>query len=88
MDRKSRIETTLKSALSPTELLVEDQSERHRGHGGWQEGGETHFAVTIVSAAFAGQSRLARHRVVTDLLAAEFDGGLHALAITARAPGE
>lgn len=86
--RKSRIEAALLAELSPTYMNVIDDSERHRGHGGWREGGETHFAVEVVSPAFEGKSRLARQRLVIDALKAEFDTGLHALSITTRAPGE
>ena len=76
------------NGLAPTQLEIIDESESHRGHGGWREGGETHFAVEVVSAAFEGKSRLARQRLVMDALKAEFDTGLHALSVTARAPGE
>ena len=86
-DRKSRIEAAL-AALSPTLLTVTDLSERHRGHAGWREGGQTHFRVDIVSPAFAGKSRLERHRLVNAALAEELAGGVHALAIVARAPEE
>ena len=58
------------------------------GHGGWREGGETHFRIDIVSAAFAGKSRVERHRLVNDILSDAFRNGLHALAIQAKAPGE
>lgn len=87
-DRKSRIEAALAAAFSPVHLSVVDDSERHRGHGGWREGGETHFTVELVSAAFTGVSRLERQRQVNAALAAEFDGGLHALSLSVRAPGE
>lgn len=86
--RKNRIEAALLAELSPSRMNVIDDSERHRGHGGWREGGETHFVVEVVSAAFEGKSRLARQRLVMDALKAEFDSGLHALSVTARAPGE
>jgi BolA protein len=86
--RHDRIAAALKEALSPTVLEVLDESEQHHGHSGWREGGETHYRVRIVSPAFTGQSRVARHRMVTEALAAEFSGGMHALAIEARAPGE
>jgi len=86
--RKSRIETILNAELSPTYLNVADESERHRGHGGWREGGETHFAVEVVSATFVGKPRLARQRLVMDALKAEFDTGLHALSVTTRTPDE
>jgi len=88
MSRMQRIRSALTAALQPARLEVEDESERHRGHGGWREGGETHFRVAIVSAAFAGRSRLERHRLVNAALAAELASGLHALAIDAKAPGE
>ena len=74
--------------LTPTTLEVLDESEQHHGHSGWREGGETHFRVDIVSQAFAGKSRLERHRLVNAALAEELAGGVHALAIVARAPGE
>lgn len=87
-DRKSRIEAALLAELAPSHLNVIDDSERHQGHGGWREGGETHFVVDVVSAAFEGKTRLARQRLVMDALKAEFDTGLHALSVTTRAPGE
>lgn len=87
MTYKTRIETRL-AALTPTSLEVIDDSEKHRGHGGYREGGETHFTVRIVSPAFAGLGRLARHRLVNELLAQELKERVHALAIEARAPGE
>ena len=86
--RKSRIEAALLAELSPSQMNVIDDSERHRGHGGWREGGETHFRVDIVSAAFAGKSRLDRHRLVNAALAQELAERVHALAIAAKAPGE
>jgi BolA protein len=88
MSRENRIEALLRDAFAPSHLVVEDQSERHRGHGGWREGGETHVAIDIEAAAFAGLSRLERQRRVNDVLKAEFEGGLHALSVSARAPGE
>ncbi|MEZ4407608.1 MAG: BolA family protein [Polyangiales bacterium] len=81
-----RIEATLRDALSPTELRVDDESHLHAGHAGAREGG--HYRVFVVSAAFAGLGLLERHRKVYGLLGAEFRGSVHALAITARAPGE
>ena len=82
------ITQTLQERLHPTQLAVIDESEQHRGHGGWREGGETHFRIDIVSEAFAGKTRVARHRLVNEALRGAFDQGLHALAIAARAPGE
>lgn len=87
MGMASRIESRLQ-ALDPLRLQVVDESAQHRGHGGWKEGGETHFKVTVVSPAFAGMSRVARQRKVYKLLESEFADGVHALALTALAPEE
>lgn len=76
------------AALNPLVLELVDQSEAHRGHAGWRDGGETHFDLKVVSAAFAGKSRVQRQRLVLGALKAEFDAGLHALTIQARAPDE
>lgn len=88
MSVKERITARLSRELSPEGLVVHDDSDRHVGHGGWREGGETHFRVEIVSSAFIGKSRLERHRIVNALLAEELADRVHALAISARAPGE
>jgi BolA protein len=89
MSVKSRIETRLTEAFSPERLVVIDESQHHAGHQPDITGtGETHMRVRIVAAAFAGMTRLARHRAVTDLLKPELDAGLHALAIEPAAPGE
>ena len=82
------ISATLRERLKPISLSVVDESHQHVGHGGWREGGETHFRLDIVSAAFEGKSRVERHRMINDLLAEAFARGLHALANKARAPGE
>jgi BolA protein len=82
------ITQTLQERLQPSQLTVTDESEQHRGHGGWREGGETHFRVYIVSDAFSGKSRVERHRLVNDVLKDAFDRGLHALAVQAKAPEE
>lgn len=88
MTMKELIESRLGQALAPAYLAVEDESHRHIGHAGWRDGGETHFRLNVVSAAFEGKSRIERHRLVNAALAEAFSRGLHALAITARAPGE
>ena len=88
MARKDDITRKLNEAFAPEVLSVEDESERHRGHAGWREGGETHFRVRIVSALFRDKSRVERHRMVNAALAEELKSGLHALAIEAKAPGE
>jgi BolA protein len=82
------IERKLTEALKPTRLEIEDESARHHGHAGYQEGGETHFRVTVISQAFAGQNRVARQRLVYKLLAEELAGRVHALALTALTPDE
>jgi BolA protein len=87
----TRIEAKLTEALAPVSLEVIDESHHHAGHGhpgDKRHGNESHFRVEVVSAAFAGKSRVERHRLVNALLAQELTEGLHALAITARAPGE
>ena len=82
------IRSKLEAAFSPDQLEVVDASERHRGHGGWREGGETHFDVVITAAAFQGLSRVERQRRINAALKAELAGPVHALSIQARAPGE
>ncbi len=81
--RAERMRAALEAAFSPTELDIVDESHLHHGHAGAAPGGETHYAVKIRSAAFAGLTRLARHRAVNEALKAEFAAGLHALHIDA-----
>ena len=71
----------LAAAFGPERLEVIDESEAHRGHGGWREGGETHFRVAMRAAAFDGLSRVERSRAVHRVLAEELAGGVHALAL-------
>ena len=85
---RKRIVARLTEALDPILLEVVDESDRHAGHAGAREGGGTHYRVCVVSARFERSSRVERHRLVYDLLAAEFAEGLHALALVAKAPGE
>ena len=85
---KSRIEARLTEALQPDRVIVLDESAAHAGHAGAREGGESHFRVRIITPAFAGVTRVERHRRINSLLAEEFAQGLHALAIEAGAPGE
>ncbi|MCC5968313.1 MAG: BolA family transcriptional regulator [Natronohydrobacter sp.] len=75
------IEQRLRAAFSPEMLKVEDDSESHRGHGGWREGGETHFNVLIRAPQFAEMSRVARHRAVHAALGPDLVGRIHALAL-------
>ena len=85
----TEIEARLRAALAPTALEIVDDSEQHRGHAGHDGSGESHFTVHITAAAFAGAARIARQRLVYaalgDLMA---PGGVHALVIRAKAPGE
>ncbi|MBN8831434.1 MAG: BolA family transcriptional regulator [Sphingomonadales bacterium] len=78
----------LEAALSPDRLAVINDSAMHRGHMGDDGTGESHFTVEIVASAFAGQSRVARQRMVNAALADLLRDKVHALAIRARAPGE
>jgi BolA protein len=84
----SAIDNKLRTRFAPRRLSVEDDSARHRGHAGYREGGETHFKVEIVSAAFEGQSRVARQRLVYAALADELAGGVHALELKTLTPAE
>ncbi|MFI5445816.1 BolA family protein [Polaromonas sp. UC242_47] len=78
----ARIEEQLRDRLSPTHLEVIDESAAHAGHAGANaQGFGSHFRVRIASPAFAGKSRVARHRLVYDALQNFIDEGLHALAI-------
>lgn len=88
MGTRDAIQQKLARAFAPLRLDVIDESHQHEGHAGHREGGETHFRVHIVSEAFRGKSRIERHRLVNETLAAELKGGVHALAIHALAPGE
>jgi BolA family transcriptional regulator, general stress-responsive regulator len=88
MNTKVTITNKLREAFSPESLDVLDESHLHEGHAGHRPGGQTHFRVYIVSAAFEGKSRIERHRMINSALASELEGGVHALAIKAQAPGE
>jgi BolA family transcriptional regulator, general stress-responsive regulator len=75
------LEAKLRAAFAPEQLAVIDESEQHRGHAGWREGGGTHFRVVMRAAAFDGLSRVERSRAVHRALADELAGGVHALAL-------
>jgi BolA protein len=78
----------LREAFAPDSIEVVDESHLHEGHAGHRPGGQSHFRVHIVSQAFAGKSRIDRHRMINAILADDLTGGVHALAIHASAPGE
>ena len=86
MSVRDTIAEKLSVKFTPTHLEVIDESEKHRGHGGYREGGETHFRVRIASPEFIGKSRLAQHRAVMEALNAELKGGVHALAVEVVSP--
>jgi BolA protein len=71
----------LSDRFAPSRLEVIDESEDHRGHAGWREGGETHFRVRIATQKLAGLPRVAQHREVMAALKEELDSRVHALAI-------
>ena len=71
----------LEAAFGPTHLEVLDESEQHRGHGGWREGGGTHWRIRIAAPAFGAMTRLQRHRAIHAALGPEVIGRLHALAL-------
>ena len=81
-----QLRAALESALAPASLEILDDSARHAGHAGAREGG--HFRVTLVAEAFRGRSVLERHRLVYAAVGPLMQSGVHALNITARAPGE
>lgn len=81
MNARDAITEILTDSFAPTRLEVIDESERHHGHAGWREGGETHFRIRIASPALEGLSRVAQHRAINEALKARFEAGLHALAI-------
>lgn len=82
------IRCKLAAGLEPEQLEIVDDSDRHAGHAGARTGGESHFTVVIVSAAFTGLGRIERQRRVNSLLAEELAGPIHALSVKALAPGE
>jgi BolA protein len=86
MSRRMRIEEKLAQTFTIERLEVIDESESHRGHAGFQEGGESHFRVRLVSSNFEGQSRIARHRAVHVALGKDLLGEIHALALDLSTP--
>ncbi|MFZ5710631.1 MAG: BolA family protein [Pseudomonadota bacterium] len=84
MSVSSEMRSRLVAAFAPSQLDIVDESEGHRGHAGFREGGESHFRVTIRAPAFAGMSRIERHRAVHAALG-DLTGRIHALALTVSA---
>jgi BolA family transcriptional regulator, general stress-responsive regulator len=94
-DMTQRIKSKLEAALAPTFMEVIDESDKHAGHahaitrpGTAHGSGGTHFQVKVISEAFAGKSRVDRHRTINAVLKAELADTVHALSIEAKAPGE
>ena len=88
MTRSERIEAALRVKFTPDAVTVVDESAQHAGHAGASPSGETHYKVAMEARSFIGLSRVARAREVHTALADEFSTGLHALALSLRAPGE
>lgn len=88
MTMEAIIRDKLTAAFQPSELDVINESHLHHGHQGSPGTGESHFRVRIVAERFRGASRIERHRLVNEALAAELAGRIHALAVKALAPGE
>lgn len=88
MSMAETIREKLTAELAPQRLEVIDDSHKHQGHSGWRPGGETHFRVEVVSDRFAGQSRVARQRLVYDILATELADSVHALQLKTLTPAE
>ncbi len=92
--RMDRLRAAMQQGFAPERLEIEDESAQHAGHAGVREagvaamGGETHYAMLLVSPVFGGLSRVQRSRLVHEALAAEFSSGLHALSLTLRTPEE
>lgn len=88
MTVQKEMERRLQEALAPTRLEVVNESALHAGHAGDDGSGESHFRITVESAAFAGRSRIERQRMVNRALSDLLAGRVHALALRCLAPGE
>ncbi len=88
MTLEARMREKLMIGLRPTRLDLVNELHLHEGHRSSPGTGESHFRLLIVSEAFAGKSRVERHRLINDLVSSELKDGVHALAIKACAPGE
>ena len=91
MTVESTIREKLLAAFAPGEMVIQNDSHRHAHHVGSHgvpATGDTHFTVIMVSEKFQGVSRVERHRMVNQVLAAELAGPVHALALKLSAPGE
>lgn len=82
------IQRKIRERLSPSILEVTDESHLHAGHAGAREGGESHFRINVVADQFEGLSRVARQRMINDILRDELAGPIHALAMKTQTPAE
>jgi len=78
----------LRAALAPSRIELTDDSDKHRGHGGYNPAGESHFSLAVEAQAFAGKSRIERQRMVHSALGDLLHERVHALSIRASAPGD
>lgn len=85
---KDRIVSKLNENLTISKLIVVDESDKHKGHQGYIEGGETHFKITIVTSDFINKSKITRHKMVYKILQEEMSDRIHALSINAKTPIE
>jgi BolA protein len=81
MTMNERMKRKLTDEFAPQHLEIIDESEDHRGHGGYREGGETHFRIVMRAESLQGMSRVARQRAVMACVKAEMDERVHALAL-------
>lgn len=81
MGLEKEIESRLISAFAPQTLIVQDESEKHRGHAGYQDGGESHWRIVIGAESLVEMTRIARHRAIHDAIGKDIIGRIHALAI-------
>lgn len=88
MTYQQRIRDKLTRSLEPDSLDIHDDSARHSGHAGSHPLGETHFSIRIVSPSFSGLTRVARHRLIYEILAEELRERVHALTIEATSPAD
>ncbi len=89
LDTREQIISTLTETFAPSEVVLEDVSERHKGHAGYREGGQSHFRLRIVAQVFAGRRPIERHRMINGAIKELFDSErLHALTIKALTPDE
>lgn len=81
MDLAEEMRLRLGQAFHPSRIEILDESEGHRGHSGWRDGGGTHWRIRIEAPAFATMSRIERHRAIHTALGPDLIGRIHALAL-------